>query len=305
MNDNKYVESLKEISDILKTQSYDGNTDKIPTYWMVQKKEKVWHIDPYEADGVLMGFADEPKVSIEEFKKIVKDKIREDFNDPDKVADYCEELESLKDFDDIKSFCDDIKDYHAFGTEWEVEVIGYNVEWRDVRNEMFLTKRDAKEYIRRFDYRYSDEEKPLRTFAYVAENSPDLATLINALKSIDWDNIKVVDNDCKPLSPKAWVKITDSDGYDFIVSIPANINKDDLIKIGKWLDDVLIKGSWFSYNLFYTLSASYYDKVITMYPKSDKAFNIYIKDLFHQMNTDDAVYEWVSGRFEDTNYIIV
>ena len=301
----EYLTVLKDFSEQLKTQSYDGNTERLPTYWMVQKRDRVWHIDPYEADGVLMGFYGEEKVPVEDFKASVEERIKETFEDPDKVTDYCDELEGLMDFDEIKNFCDEIRDYYAFGTEWEVELIGYNVRWRDVRNEMFLTKRDAKEYIRKFDYRFTDDEKPLRTYAYVAEDSPDLTALINALKNIDWDNIKVVDNDYKPLSPKAWVKITDSDGYDFIVSIPANINKDDLIKIGKWLDDVLIKGSWYSYNLFYALSASYYDRVITMDPKSDNAFNIYIKDRFHQMNTDDAIYEWVSERFENTNYIIV
>lgn len=188
----EYLETIKEFAEQLKTQSYDGNTTRLPTYWMIRKEEKVWHIDPYEADGVLMGFYDEPKVYVEEFKKIVENKIREDFEDPDKVADYCGELESLKDFDDIKSFCDDIKDYHAFGTEWEVEIVGYNIEWRDIPNEMFLTKRDAKEYIRKFDYRYSDEEKPLRTYAYVAGDSPDLTALVESLENIDWDSV-----DCK------------------------------------------------------------------------------------------------------------
>lgn len=193
MNNNNAIEILKEFSEQLKTQEYDGNTERLPTYWAVQKREKIYHIDPYEADIVLMGFSDEPKLPVEDFKKVLANKIRENLNNLNEAADYCDELNGLTDFDDIKSFCEDIKGYYAFGYDWDVEVVGCNIEWRDIQNEMFLTKKDAKRYIKKFGYRYNDDEKPLRTYAYVAGNSPDLKRLIDALKCIDWEQIGLDD----------------------------------------------------------------------------------------------------------------
>ena len=299
----EYLRILKEFSQILKNQSYDGNTTRIPTYWMVQKKERVWHIDPYEANGVLMGFCDEPKVSVEEFKEIVESKIKESFEDPDKVADYCDELKGLKEFDDIKEFCDDIKDYYAFGSEWEVEVLGYNIEWRDIKNEMFLTKRDAKEYIRKFHYKYSEDEKPLRTYAYVAENSPDLSSLIDALKNINWDNIQTSDSDdfTKPNEKRDLIRVTDQYGDEFGIRIPVNI---DISKVKIWLKDVVTDNIPWEFKPVDRITSSEYSYHLMMYPETNDEFEILMPQAFSE-RTDDAIYEWVEERFKDTNYIVI
>ena len=315
----EYLTVLKDFSEQLKTQSYDGNTERLPTYWMVQKRERIWHIDPYEADGVLMGFYGEEKMSVEDFKASVEERIKETFEDPDKVTDYCDELEGLKDFDEIKNFCDEIRDYYAFGTEWEVELIGYNVRWRDVRNEMFLTKRDAKEYIRKFDYRFTEDEKPLRTYAYVAEDSPDLSSLIDALKNIDWEKINIVSNlslvksiEDRPRYDFFLISVIIDDEHSFYVKVPVEeglSEENKVATIDDWMDHNIRENivrehrlSWEFANhdcykfaddnkLYYHIG--YLDGSIVFVPNDQCS------------PTDDEIYEWVSERFENTNYIIV
>lgn len=304
MND-KYFNVLKNFSEQLKTQSYDGNTERIPTYWMVQKKERIWNIDPYEADGVLIGFSDETKFTVEEFKEVLKEKIKEDFEDPQVIDDYCREVDEMKDFDDIVSFCEDMQSYHGFGYDWDVEVLGYKVEWRDVKNEMFLTKRDAKEYIRKFDYRFTEEEKPLRTYAYVAEDSPDLTALIDALKNIDWNSVSIGSTDDISEARTCLVKIFPSIGDVFYIQIPVP-DIDDNDRIEEYID------YWFTNNAFNIDKFELVDGVqkcehsyeLLMHPGKDNEFKIFMPRDFDG-RTDDAIYEWVSDYFSSTNYTVL
>ena len=184
------INILSDIANELKTQSYDKNPPETPVYWTAQTLVPIHGIDPYEAEEVRMAFNDDVPVAIDKFKAVVIDKLRKDFAEDhhkETLENYIDELKDLNDFDSIKNFCEEVKDYHGFGYDWNVNVTGIRYEWRDIQNNIFLTKRDAESFKDELVSINPDKEYGIH--AHTSKYSSDLKGLIDALKNMDWDKL--------------------------------------------------------------------------------------------------------------------
>lgn len=305
MNKNKttndYLNTLKDFSKQLKTQSYDGNTDRIPTYWMVQKKERIWNVDRDDADGCVCAWSDRwyDPVDFECFKSLIVERMESlDFVDADKtdVNGAIKNINSAADGEELQDVLDSfVRCIDVDPDDWEIKTTYYREEWRDIPNKIFLTKRDAKNYIKKYSYRYRDYEKPLRTYAYVAEDSPDLTALVDALKNIDWNAVRNHYNTRRVL-----IKVTGRDGEVFGIKTPEFVT--DEATIEQWLN--AITTFEYAYNKIDGMSTREYTHHLVMHPNSSNEYEIFMPATFYE-STDDAIYEWVTDHFHSTDYTII
>lgn len=308
---NDYLNTLKDFSEQLKTQSYDGNTDRIPTYWMVQKKERIWNVDRDDADGCVCAWSDRwyDPVDFECFKSLVVERMESlNFVDADKidVKEAIENINAATDSEELQYAVDSfVRCIDVNPDDWEIRITYYREEWRDIPNRMFLTKRDAKNYIKKYSYRYRDYKKPLRTYAYVAENSPDLTALVDALKNIDWDEFlfRVSDKDDKSdnyNNHRVLIKVTGREGEVFGIKTPESVIS--AASLEQWLN--IVTTFEYAYSIIDGMSTREYTHHLVMHPNSSNEYEIFMPATFYE-STDDAIYEWVTDHFHDTDYSIM
>lgn len=196
----EYLETLKKLSESLKDQRYDDATMKIPTHWTVQKRERILDVDPYGSDGCICSWMGiyQDDYDFDTFKAMVSNRINDllmDYDEDEDVTCIREAITKVNFSDNINQLVDTINNFvNDFGLnsyDWEVSVYHYRTEWKDIDDEVFLTKNDAMNYIKNYSHLYKDYQKPLRVVAHTANNSSDLIDLLNTLKNIDWNTVKI------------------------------------------------------------------------------------------------------------------
>lgn len=183
---------LKELQKELVEQPNDGNAS--PVFWVIADYR--WRLteEGYGDRDVLMFNNDHETLvydNEESVKDFVDDYIESRTLGLREAVDMftSEELEKMLDcrsLSDIKD-CVVFDDYELHQEEEEMYI---------VENTMFLTKREAKEYIAKYGYNHTSK---VHTYAMTAVRSPQVEKLLKLLSSADWEKLGVTTRDSEPL----------------------------------------------------------------------------------------------------------
>lgn len=193
------IEFLKELQKEMNTQDNCGTAN--PRYWGIKGVERIYHIEPSEADGFELYDSDGCDTvgeTLEEVWEYIEENILPEVSENDgieyKVVDnigifgntkgisYIDEdgeEQILEDLEDIQEWLDE----HGYS---EYKLIYYKLVSKIYENAIFLTEKDACEHLKANAHHY---DSTAHTYCLCGWRSPRFERLIKILSTTDFDEL--------------------------------------------------------------------------------------------------------------------
>ncbi|NUJ16792.1 hypothetical protein FKN04_09320 [Bacillus glycinifermentans] len=172
----KDIQFLKELQEELRTQ--DTDCQAAPRFWALMDYR--WR-ETTEGEHERVSIYSSDEAECYELSEYVEDILDDKYNMY--AEEMLEELRELYDLDDES----EMLEWIAQNVNDETFPIFEIEESFIVPNTMFLTKKEAKEHIKRNRHHYT---KKVHTYAMTAWRAPKVERLMKILETFDWDSIK-------------------------------------------------------------------------------------------------------------------
>jgi hypothetical protein len=185
------IKFLRELQKEMNTQDTLGQRD--PRYWVIRGTERIYHIEPDGADGIVFYYSDSTYTE-DEFKNLLYDDILpEIFDDGNYRYEYEEDgtetsLEIYKitnDKEENVEWLSDLEEIIEYLQEqgYDISYSGYIDMKYNYPGPVFLTNKAANEHLKENYYHYSEDAHP---YALTAWRCPEIETLYEILHNVDF-----------------------------------------------------------------------------------------------------------------------
>src|SRR5690625_3576589 len=177
----KFMKSLQ--AQMKWEEEHDNDCQASPRFWVLRDKRTVPTHENYE-DRISYYFNNGDVTefeTVEELQEFLKEYHSDSFDEEDQRYYLCSDEITFGELWEYITF-----ELNGDGYFKEVPV---KDEWYIVENTLFLTKKEAKEYIRRYGYNHT---KHVHTYAMTAIRSPQVEQLFHMLHNFDWSMLEKV-----------------------------------------------------------------------------------------------------------------